>query len=640
MRLLSWLDGLQPTSQRRRSKRRRGPRPQPPPRRLSVEALDDRILPGFLGPVNYAAGSNPYAIVAADFNHDTIPDLAIANYSSNTVSVLLGNGNGTFQPALDSATGFLPLSLAVGDFDGDTNLDIVTANNYDVSVLLGNGNGTFQPPSSIGIGSNPASVAVGDFNHDGTLDLGVTSNVYVFDGFGWYGNYYHYDGYANVLIGNGDGTFSAAGSQILGSGPEFAILKWSAAAVDLNGDGIDDLAVTNDAFGTVGVLINDGSGILGSPIDYFAGYYAQSVAADDLDGDGDIDLVTANYYYGSASVLLNNGSGAFGSAQTYPTGSGASISIALADFNNDTHPDIATANTYTNDVSVLLGRGDGTFSPALHSAAGSYTYGVAAGDFNGDGWADVAAANYYGGNASVLLNDHTWPPADAPSVSISDVTVTEGNSGTLNVTFTISLSAAYSQAIMVHYATADGTATAGGDYTAVSTDVTFLPTETTKTITVAIVGDRLAEQNENFFVNLTTGGAFIADGQGVGTILDNEPRISINSVQKVEGNAKGGTLFVFTVTLSVAYDETVTVNFATADGSARVSDHDYQAKSGMLTFLPNETSKTISILVYGDKKNEPNEWFAVNLSGESSNALLVDATGIGTILNDDRRGRH
>jgi Calx-beta domain/FG-GAP-like repeat len=637
MRLLSWLDGLQPTSQRRRSKRRRHPRPQPPPRRLSVEPLDDRIVPGFLGPVNYAAGSNPYAIVAADFNHDTVPDLAVANYGSSTVSVLPGNGNGTFQPALDSATGFLPLSLAVGDFDGDTNLDVVTANSGDVSVLLGNGNGTFQPPSSIGIGSNPASVAVGDFNHDGTLDLGVTSNVYVFDGSGWYGNYYHYDGYANVLMGNGDGTFSGAGSQFLGSGPEFAILKWSAAAVDLNGDGVDDLAVANENYGTVGVLLNDGSGNLGGPIDYSAGYYPLGLTAGDVDGDGDTDLVTANYYGQSAGVLLNDGAGIFGPAQSYVTG-GGSISIALADFNNDTHPDIATANTYTNDVSVLLGRGDGTFSPALHSAAGSYTFGVAAGDFNGDGWADVATANYYGGNASVLLNDHTWPPADAPSVSISDVTVTEGNSGTLNVTFTVSLSAAYSKAITVHYTTADGSAIAGSDYTAASLDLVFNPTETSKTITIAVIGDRVAEATENFFVNLTTNDAFMADGQGVGTIVDNEPRISINSVQKVEGNGRGTTSFVFTVTLSVAYDETVTVNFATADGSARVSDHDYQAKSGTLTFLPGETTKTISILVYGDKKNEPNEWFAVNLSGASSNALLVDATGIGTILNDDRRG--
>jgi Calx-beta domain/FG-GAP-like repeat len=634
MRLLSWLDGLQPTSQRRRSKRRRGHCPQPPPRRLSVEALDDRILPGFLGPVNYAAGSNPYAIVAADFNHDTIPDLAIANYSSNTVSVLLGNGNGTFQLPLDSATGYLPLSLAVGDFDGDTNLDVVTANSGDVSVLLGNGNGTFQPPSSIGIGSNPASVAVGDFNHDGTLDLGVTSNLYVFDGSGPYGNYYHYDGYANVLVGNGDGTFSAAGSNYLGYGYQ----RWSATAADLTGDGVDDLAVANEGYGTVGVLINDGFGNLADPINYSAGYYPLGLATGDVDGDGDTDLVTANYYGQSAGVLLNNGSGVFGPAQSYSTG-GGSISVALADFNNDGHADIATANSYTNDVSVILGRGDGTFSPALHAAAGSYTYGVAAGDFNGDGWADVATANYYGGNASVLLNDHTWPPADAPSVSISDVSVTEGNSGTLNVTFTISLSAAYSQAIMVHYATADGTATAGGDYTAVSTDVTFLPTETTKTITIAIIGDRVAEANENFFVNLTTGDAFIADGQGVGTIVDNEPRISINSVQKVEGNGKGTTLFVFTVTLSVAYDQPVTVNFATADGSASVADHDYQAKSGTLTFAPGETTKTISIAVYGDKKNEGNEYFAVNLSGASSNALLVDATGIGTILNDDRHGR-
>jgi hypothetical protein len=593
-------------------------------------------VPSFLGPVNYAAGGSPYAVVAADFNHDTIPDLAIANYGSSSVSVLLGNGNGTFQAALDSPTGFLPVSLAVGDFDGDTNLDIVTANNGDVSVLLGNGNGTFQAPSSINLGSSPDSVAVGDFNHDGTLDLGVTTNLYVFDGYGYWGNYYHYEGYANVLIGNGDGTFSAGDSEFLGS-PYFQ--RWSAAAADLNGDGVDDLAVANDNFGTVGVLLNDGSGNLGAPVSYSEGNYVLNLAAGDVDGDGDKDLVTANYYGQSVSVLLNNGSGVFGAAQSYVTGGGP-VSVVLADFNHDTHPDIATANSYTNDVSVILGRGDGTFSPALHAAAGSNVTGVAAGDFNGDGWADVATANYYGGNASVLINDHAWPPADAPSVSIDDVSVTEGNSGTLNMTFTVKLSAAYSKAITVHYSTADGSATAGSDYSAASLDLVFNPTETSKTITIAIIGDRVAEATENLFVNLTTNDAFIADGQGVGTIVDNEPRISINSVPKAEGNGKGTTLFVFTVTLSVAYDQPVTVNFATADGTAKVSDHDYQAKSGTLTFAPGETTKTISIAVYGDKKNEGNEYFAVNLSGASSNALLVDATGIGTILNDDKHGRH
>jgi len=230
-----------------------------------------------------------------------------------------------------------------------------------------------------------------------------------------------------------------------------------------------------------------------------------------------------------------------------------------------------------------------------------------------------------------------WPPANAPSVSINDVTVTEGNTGSLSATFTVSLSAAYGSPITVHYATADGSATAGSDYSAGSGDVIFAAGQTTRTITVAVLGDRLPEPTETFVVNLTTGDAFITKGQGVGTILDNEPRISINDVSKKEGNGTGTTLFVFTVSLSAAYDQAVTFNYATANGTATTADHDYQAKSGTVTFLPGETTKTITITVYCDKKAEPNETFFVNLSGASSNALFSDMQGIGTILDDDRK---
>src|SRR5262249_52273515 len=155
-----------------------------------------------------------------------------------------------------------------------------------------------------------------------------------------------------------------------------------------------------------------------------------------------------------------------------------------------------------------------------------------------------------------------------------------------------------------------------------SGDVTVAAGQTSQTFTVAVLGDRLPESTENFFVNLSgaSSNSLIADAQGVGTILDNEPRISINNVSKQEGN-KGTTLFVFTVSLPAAYDEAITVKFATADGTATVADHDYQAQSGTLTFAPGKTTLTISIVVYGDKKVEGNETFFVNLSSPSSNAL-------------------
>ena len=149
-------------------------------------------------------------------------------------------------------------------------------------------------------------------------------------------------------------------------------------------------------------------------------------------------------------------------------------------------------------------------------------------------------------------------------------------------------------------------------------------------------GDRLAEPNETFFVNLSSPtNATIADGQGVGTILDNEPRISISDFTKAEGKKGQTTQFTFTVKFSAAYDQPVTMSFRTVDGTATTSDNDYVAQTGTLTFAPGETKNTITIEVKGDSKKEADETFYLELFGNSSNSLFNWTRGIGTILNDD-----
>ncbi|HEX8144317.1 MAG TPA: Calx-beta domain-containing protein [Pyrinomonadaceae bacterium] len=232
------------------------------------------------------------------------------------------------------------------------------------------------------------------------------------------------------------------------------------------------------------------------------------------------------------------------------------------------------------------------------------------------------------------------PPPPTPSLSINDATVTEGNSGTVNATFTVTLSAASTSAVTVKYDTANGTATTGSDYQAATGTLTFAPGQTTQTINVAVNGDTAPEPDETFAVNLSNPtNATIADGQGLGTITNDDqppagtqPSISINDVTVQEGGS-GTTDAIFTVTLSAVSSQTVSVSYATADIDA-TGGVDYQTKSGTLTFAPGETSKTITILVNGDLVIENNETFYVNLSN-AVNATVTRGQGTGTINNDD-----
>jgi hypothetical protein len=225
---------------------------------------------------------------------------------------------------------------------------------------------------------------------------------------------------------------------------------------------------------------------------------------------------------------------------------------------------------------------------------------------------------------------------DAPSLSINDVTVTEGNSGTSNAEFTVSLSSASGKSVTVEYVTANNTATMGSDFTSTSGTLTFSPGETNKTITVKISGDQIDEENETYYINLTnTSNATISDLQGVGTITDDDeaPTISINDVSVDEGNS-GTTNANFTVSLSSASGKTVTVNYATADGTATTADNDYSGTNSSLTFTPGQTGKTISVAVKGDVTNESDETVLLNISNPS-NATISDSQGQGTITNDD-----
>lgn len=372
----------------------------------------------------FAVGAIPVSIIVGDFNGDAKPDLAVADtgdLTTGAVFVLLGDGSGGFTDAPHTPystgdfpyQGIRPVALAAGNFFGHSTPDIVTANSQtsDVSLLSGGGAGVFQVMSQWEVGTQPGAIAVGDFNGDGNTDVVVANTI------GQLSLTSNNDS-VTILFGNGAGGFLVRDTAYfpVGTNPS------SLAVADFNGDGNLDIAVANNRSNNVTVLLGDGTGgftpATASP--FAAGNGPSGIVAGDFNGDGNIDLAISNEAAGNVTVLLGDGTGGFNaaSASLFAVGSGPDA-LAAADFNRDGNLDLAVVNETDATVTVLLGNGRGGFAPDSGSpyTVGPESSSIAVGDFNGDGKPDMAVTSFRNGSGSVNVLLNVYPQPAGPIIT-------------------------------------------------------------------------------------------------------------------------------------------------------------------------------------------------------------------------------
>ena len=393
---------------------------------------------------SYTVGAGVISVTLADLDGDGFLDIVTADFTDNTISVLMNKGNGTFQPRTTVLVGNGPDFVTTADMNKDGKADILVSDSNDnaFTVLLGKGDGTFTLLPEVSVSARPAQptlqmVVVGDFNNDGNLDV-ISTNTdpnssvvmyYPGKGDGNFGAPHaivtgldtlylqiarlNGPGSAlcliagsaasstlNVLLGNGQGGF-APGTQYPAPGLTTALTVQSFATADVTADGKPDMVVVNSTGGFLQVMFNDGTAHFHLSNSYALGTTPSDAQTADLNGDGHKDMLVTNSADGSVGVLLGNGDGTFHRMHTYKVGSHPQR-LMLADVNGDGILDAVTANNGDGTVSVLIGNGDGTFQAARNFPAGANPVDVAVADVDRDGKKDIIVGNATVNTVSIL----------------------------------------------------------------------------------------------------------------------------------------------------------------------------------------------------------------------------------------------
>ena len=616
---------------------------------------------------------NGGSVVVGDFDSDNLPDLGIININSGVaISLILYK-----SAKLSANTTYYvdrPYDIDSADFNGDGRFDIVTVSAYNNSahILIQDDKGGFTDTSGyfglpVGGGYNVSaySVTVGDFNGDNKPDFAVPDT---------------YGGTVAVFIGNGDGTFITKRINLPATNLRPTYIKTG----DFNNDGKLDIIVANQASRNYTVLLNDGAGSFnlepGGNINPDS--TTSVIGVGDVTNDGILDLVVGRPTLGEVIYLTGNGNGTFVRQPNVQGGLGGTTSLILTDLNNDknldmiiggnvrmqvsfgvgnggffnpvSYPvdgfisdlelqdfdldgikDIIAASGQSNSILFFKGLGNGVFNQAVTIAISSTPTSLTSKDFNNDGKPDIAISAVTGSRVLILYNETNTKSC----LSVSDPQISEGNSGTTDLNFTVSLSAPATESVSVDYKTVARTAISGTDFVQTSGSLTFPAGTTTQTVKVKVNGDVLDEDDETFALTLSNPvNAVISDAVGVAKITDDDetvPSLSIGGATVIEGSG-GVTTANLPVTLSGVSGRRIKVQAATKDGTA-LAGQDYQPLIQTITFEPGEVAKTLLVTIYPDYRVENSETFTVILS-DPLNVNLTNNTASVTITNDDAGG--